>query len=78
MIKINGKKIRQNKLHTEIHYSFSRFEIFINFYPISTLFILQTRAKTLKALYQGQLLSDTVPANLMLYTVCGPANNQKI
>ena len=78
MIKIDGKKIRHNKLYIEIHYSFSRFKFLINFYRILTLFVLQTRTKTLTALYQGQLLSDTVPVHLMLYTVCGLASNQKI
>ena len=61
------EKIKQNKLHTQTHHSFSRFKIFIDFYRISTPFILQTRTKTLKALYLGQLLSNTVPAYLMLY-----------
>ena len=45
------EKIKQNKLHTQTHHSFSRFKIFIDFYRISTPFILQTRTKTLKALY---------------------------
>ena len=48
MIKIDGKKIKQNKLHAQTHNSFSRFKIFIDFYRISTPFILQTRTKTLK------------------------------
>ena len=45
------EKIKQNKLHTQTNHSFSRFKIFIDFYRISTPFILQTRTKTLKALY---------------------------
>ena len=56
--------MRQNKLHTQTHHSFSRFKIFIDFYRISTPSILQTCTKTL---YEGQLLSNIVPAYLMLY-----------
>ena len=62
---IKWKKIRQNKLYTQTHHSFSRFKIFIDFYRISTVFILQTCTKTLKAL--RATLSDTVPAYLTLY-----------
>ena len=46
---------------------FSRFKIFIDLKGISPLFILPTCRNTLKALYLGQLSSDTVPAYLMLY-----------
>ena len=42
MIKIDEKiHLRQNKLHTQTHHSFLRFKIFIDFYRISTPFILQ-------------------------------------
>ena len=42
------EKIRQNKLHTQTYHSFSRFKIFINFYRILSLFMLQTRTKNVE------------------------------
>ena len=72
------KKIKQNKLHTQTHHSFLRFKIFTDFYRISTPFILQTRTKTLKALYQwsatcGPFSNFSWAASyLLLQSFCGP------
>ena len=63
------EKIKQNKLHTQTHHSLSRFKIFIHFYCISTPFILQTRTKTLKALYLI-ILNVILRATFKQYRTC--------
>ena len=58
---------KPNKFHTQTHYSFSRFKIFIEFYCISLLFILLTRGKIEDVILIGQPSSDNVPVYSMLY-----------
>ena len=60
------EKINQNKLYKQTKNSCAKLKFFIHFYCISSPFIFLRRRKILKALYSGQPLSDTVPANSML------------
>ena len=60
------EKIRQNELYTQTHHSFSKFK-FLLIFIVFQLYLFSRLDKNVEALYQGQILSDTVPVYLMLF-----------